>query len=82
MEKIKLYQRVLERHIKDINIKTNKNWKVVFFPTEIEKQRENIASIVSEDGDVVLNGTYLELYFYILGYKQCLFEIANNLLVL
>ena len=81
MEKIKTYQQVLERHIKDINIKTNKNWKVIFFPVEVEKQRENTASIVCEDGEV-LNGTYLELYFYILGYKQCLFEIRNNLLVL
>ncbi len=81
MEKIKLYQQVLERNVKDVNMKTNKNWKVVFFPVEVEKQRENIASIVCEDGEV-LNGTYLELYFYILGYKQCLFEIRNNLLAL
>ena len=81
MEKIKIYQQILEHHMKDVNMKTGKNWRINFFPVEVEKQRENIASIVCEDGEV-LNGTYLELYFYILGYKQCLFEIRNNLLVL
>ena len=81
MEKIKIYQQVLERHTKDVNMKTNNEWELRFYPAKAEKGRENLVELWDGKLDCkIIDGTYAEIYPYLLGYKKAIFDIDNNLL--